>query len=147
MLHKHPRYLLCLCIHLHLPPVLFLSVLNGSFPLLAVKHVLYFNCRRKSLKPRCHMFSAIKRSLACVNLGVLDPMHLGGVCACAILRNHTLLISELEHREINSHMANKLHFLLLCFICLKIAQCHKSRILTMLHLESGRICCLAIPVF
>lgn len=28
-------------------------------------------------------------------------------------------------------------FLLLCFICFKTAQRHKSRILTMLHLESG----------
>jgi len=42
-------------------------------------------------------------------------------------------------------MANELHLLLLGFICFKIAQCHKSRILTMLHLESGRFCCFAVP--
>lgn len=48
-------------------------------------------------------------------------------------------------REINSHMANALLFLLLSFICFEIVQCHKSRILTMLHLESGRFCCFAIP--
>lgn len=75
-------YLLCIYIHLLLPPLLFCSVLNASFPVLAVKCILYFNWRRKSLKPRCHMFNEIKRTLACVNLGVLYCMHLGWVCVC-----------------------------------------------------------------
>lgn len=41
-------------------------------------------------------------------------------------------------------MADELRFLLLGFICFKIVQCHKSRILTMLHLESGCFSCFAI---
>ena len=74
-------YLLCCYIHL-LPSLPFCSLLNASLlrSLLAVKCTLYFSWRRKSLKPRCHMFNAIKRSLTCVNLSVLYCMHLGGAC-------------------------------------------------------------------
>lgn len=79
---NHVNFLLCFYIHLLLPLLHFHSVLDLFFPhlpLLAVRCVLYFNWKRKSLMLRCHMFNAIKRKLACVNQGVLYCMHLAHV--------------------------------------------------------------------
>lgn len=73
--------------------LLFQSVLNAYIPLLAVKGILCLNYTRKSPKPQCHMFNAIERTLACVNLGVLYCMHLGGMSGCAILSIHYLSLS------------------------------------------------------